>query len=293
MKKLFAFCTAAILALALAACGGEPTVNSTADSIEPAPSSTESTAVETGAVDEHSVEAIQARGKIVIATESQYAPFAFKDENGNLVGLEPVFMQKIADDLGVELEVMDISFDAVLPAVQSGAADMAFAGFTPTAERKESVEMSDFYNGGTQCMLVLTENLETYNTKESLVGQVIATQKGALQQTLGEEQFPDSELQLLPKFPQCVEELKNGNAVAVLIDSTSAANYVKIYPEISIGAVPVEIDPTEAGSSAALMKGNTDLLNWLNEEIAKYTESGELAQWFEDAQAQAEQLGVE
>jgi polar amino acid transport system substrate-binding protein len=188
---------------------------------------------------------------------------------------------------------MDIAFEAVLPAVQSGACDIAMAGLNPTADRKQSVEMSDFYNGGGQCLLVLTENLEKYSTAESLAGEVMATQKGTLQQTLMEEQFPDSEPKLLPKFPQCIEELKNGNCAAVLIDATSAANYVKIYPGISVSPVEVTIDESEAGYSAALMKGNTDLLEWLNSEIAKFQESGELAQWFEDAQAKAEELGVE
>ena len=127
----------------------------------------------------------------------------------------------------------------------------------------------------------------------SLAGQPIAAQKGALQQTLAESQFPDSKLTLLPKVPQAVQELKAGNVVAVLVDAISAEQYVKQNPDLAVAKVEVVIDPTEAGSSAAVMKGNTDLMDYLNAEIKKYKDSGDLDQWFVDAKAQAEEMGLD
>ena len=246
-----------------------------------------------GSVEEHTVEAIQAKGKLVVTTEAGYAPFEFQDMDGNLLGLDISLAQALADDLGVELDVQNIAFDMVVPEVQAGNADIAIAGLTPNNERKQSVDMSDMYYVGGQCMLVLEENLDKYATKESLAGQVMATQLAAVQQTMMEEQFPDAEPLLLPSFPQCVAELVNGNCAAVLIDTISAEQYMQTTDGLAIGKVEVAIDPEEGGNSVAVMKGNTDLLDWVNERIAEYQEEGLIDQWFQEAQEQAAAMGIE
>ncbi|MEG1550234.1 MAG: transporter substrate-binding domain-containing protein [Ruthenibacterium sp.] len=299
MKKIIAFSLALVMALGFTACGSDPAVEkeieqAASEVMSVAEKTAESVlATEEGKTAEHTVQAIKDRGELIVATESQYAPFAFKNEKGEIIGLEPAFVQKMADDLGVKLTIMDIEFTAVVPAVQSGAADMALAGLSPTDERKKSVDMSDVYVGGAQCMIVRAEDLDTYPDATSLKGKMIVCQKGTLQQTLCEEQYPESELKSLPKMPQCVQELKAGNCAAVMMDEVSAKQYVKNNPDLAIGKAPVTIDPAEVGTAAALMFGNTDLLDFVNAEIKKYNDSGELAKWFEEAQVQAEKLGIE
>lgn len=246
-----------------------------------------------GNVEEHSVEAIKAKGVLVVTTEAGYAPFEFLDENDNVVGLDASLAQALADDLGVELDIQNIAFDSVVAEVQAGNADMAIAGLTPNADRKKSVDMSDMYYAGGQCMLVLEENLDKYATKESLAGAVMATQKAALQETLMAEQFPDAEPLLLPDFPQCIANLKNGECAAVMIDEISAEQYMQTVEGLAIGKVPVEIDPEEGGNAVAVMKGNTDLLDWVNERIAAYEAEGLLEQWFQEAQEKAASMGIE
>ena len=238
MKKLVAVCMALVMALGLAACGGSgssssaPAASSGAVSA-PAASGTSASeaddgiAMTGGNVEEHSVEAIKAKGVLVVTTEAGYAPFEFLDENDNVVGLDASLAQALADDLGVELDIQNIAFDSVVAEVQAGNADMAIAGLTPNADRKKSVDMSDMYYAGGQCMLVLEENLDKYATKESLAGAVMATQKAALQETLMAEQFPDAEPLLLPDFPQCIANLKNGECAAVMIDEISAEQYMQ------------------------------------------------------------------
>ena len=290
MKKLVAVCMALVMALGLAACGGSgssssaPAASSGAVSA-PAASGTSASeaddgiAMTGGNVEEHSVEAIKAKGVLVVTTEAGYAPFEFLDENDNVVGLDASLAQALADDLGVELDIQNIAFDSVVAEVQAGNADMAIAGLTPNADRK--------------CMLVLEENLDKYATKESLAGAVMATQKAALQETLMAEQFPDAEPLLLPDFPQCIANLKNGECAAVMIDEISAEQYMQTVEGLAIGKVPVEIDPEEGGNAVAVMKGNTDLLDWVNERIAAYEAEGLLEQWFQEAQEKAASMGIE
>ena len=188
--------------------------------------------------------------------------------------------------------MQNINFEMVVSEVQAGNADLAIAGLSPTAERKESVDMSDLYYGGIQVMLVREEDYDKFATAESLAGATIATQKGAIQQTLMEQQFPDAEPLLLPKFPQCIQELKLGNCDAVMIDEESAKNYMKSVEGLVVAQVPVETDPSENGNAIAVMKGNTDLLDWVNEKIAEYTESGKIQEWYDAATEAAEAAGV-
>ena len=111
MKKLVAVCMALVMALGLAACGGSgssssaPAASSGAVSA-PAASGTSASeaddgiAMTGGNVEEHSVEAIKAKGVLVVTTEAGYAPFEFLDENDNVVGLDASLAQALADDLG-------------------------------------------------------------------------------------------------------------------------------------------------------------------------------------------------
>lgn len=137
------------MALGLAACGGSgssssaPAASSGAVSA-PAASGTSASeaddgiAMTGGNVEEHSVEAIKAKGVLVVTTEAGYAPFEFLDENDNVVGLDASLAQALADDLGVELDIQNIAFDSVVAEVQAGNADMAIAGLTPNADRKRA-----------------------------------------------------------------------------------------------------------------------------------------------------------
>ena len=300
LKNMMALAAAAMMAVSFTACGGSESSSvaggSSAAGSEPSTSSEAASdseeAIITGDPSEHTVEAIKARGKLVVTTEAGYAPFEFLDENDNVIGLDASLAQALANDLGVELDIQNIAFTSVVPEVQAGNADMAIAGLTPNADRKKSVDMSDMYYEGGQCVLILAENADKYTTKESLDGQLVATQSGALQETIREEQFSNTEPLLLPDFPQCIANLKTGECAAVLIDTISAEQYMETVEGLAISEIPVEIDPEEGGNSVAVMKGNTDLLDWVNERIAEYKAEGLMDQWFAEAQEKAESMGI-
>lgn len=293
LKKMMTAAVAALLALSMAACGGANSSSTSTDTSSTGSSSTESSStVVAGNPDEHTVEAIKEKGKLVVTTEATYPPFEFQNKNGELVGLDVSVAKALAEDLGVELDLQNIDFKMVVAEVQAGNADIALAGLSPTKDRKENVDMSDLYYGGGQVMMVLEENVDKFATKESLASATIATQKGAIQETLMSEQFPDSTPLLLPKFPQCIQELKTGGCDAVMIDEESAKNYMKTTPGLAIGKVPVETNPEENGNAAAVMKGNKDLLDWVNGKLTEYAESGKIEEWYNAAVEEAEAAGV-
>ena len=137
---------------------------------------------------------IKDSGKLVVGTEAQYAPYEFKDLDANFVGCDMWLAQQIADSLGVKLEIVDMSFDGIIPAVQSGQVDLGIAAFTNTPERAKEIDFSNLYETSAQLLIVKTGNADVYSTKESLVGQKVGAQKGTIQSQLIQSALPDSEL---------------------------------------------------------------------------------------------------
>jgi polar amino acid transport system substrate-binding protein len=115
MKKLFALTLAAVLAFSLVSC----------------------------AFADSALDAIKAKGKIVMGTEATYPPYEFLDDNAQFAGCDIWLAQQIAAALGVELEIQDMSFDGIIPAVRSGQIDIGIAAFTVTPERAEVIDFSN------------------------------------------------------------------------------------------------------------------------------------------------------
>ena len=120
---------------------------------------------------------IQKAQKIVLGTEAKYPPYEYLDDNANFVGCDIFLAQQIAEALGVELEILDMDFDGIIPAVQSGQVDIGIAAFTRTDERAEVIDFSDLYEPSAQLLIVKAGNAEKYSTKESLAGLQVGAQE--------------------------------------------------------------------------------------------------------------------
>ncbi|MCL2765087.1 MAG: ABC transporter substrate-binding protein [Treponema sp.] len=92
-------------------------------------------------------------GVLVMVTNAEFPPYEFWD-GGRIVGIDAEIADAIANKLGLRLRIDDIDFNAILPAVTSGRADMGMAGMTVTEERKQSVNFSTSYATGVQVIIV-------------------------------------------------------------------------------------------------------------------------------------------
>ena len=133
---------------ALAGCGSsaapaEQPAATEAPAAEEAAAPAEAATPAEEAASEGLLDSIKAKGKLVVGTEAQYAPYEFKDLDANFVGCDMWLAQQIADAIGVELEVVDMAFDGIIPAVQSGQVDLGIAAFTKTPERAEAPHRKD------------------------------------------------------------------------------------------------------------------------------------------------------
>lgn len=236
---------------------------------------------------------IKAAGKLVVGTEAQYAPYEFKDLNANFVGCDMFLAQKIADALGVKLEIVDMSFDGIIPAVQAGQVDLGIAAFTNTPERAEVIDFSALYETSMQYLVVAADKVDTYTSKESLAGLKVGAQKGTIQSQLITSALPDSQLFELDKYPELALEVSNGNIAGLVVDSAVGDSIVAN----SNGALAVahfEFSAEEAsfGKSVVIAKGNEDLVAAVNEVIAAVLADGSYKAAYDEAVALAAKMGV-
>ena len=288
VKKTLALAMSALMLLAmLTGCGSSkkddaPAADSNTETQEPAADTTSS-----------KLDQIKANGKLLVGTEAQYAPYEFKDLDANFAGCDMWLAQQIADSLGVELEVVDMSFDGIIPAVKSGQVDIGIAAITKTPERAEEIDFSDLYETSAQFLVVKTGNADVYSTKEALAGQKVGAQKGTIQSQLIQSALPDSELFELEKYPALALEVQNGNIAGLVVDQAVGESLIAT----SNGGLEVanfEFTAEEAsfGKAAVIAKGNEDLVAAVNEVINKVTADGSYQKAYDEAVELAASMGL-
>ena len=228
-----------------------------------------------GALAEGAVDKIKAAGKIVVGTEATYPPYEFLNDDGTFGGCDIFLAQKIAEALGVELEITDMAFDGIIPAVQSGQVDIGIAAFTKTPERAEVIDFSELYETSAQLLIVKAGNEEVYATKEAMAGLKVGAQLGTVQSQLVESALPDSELFELDTYPNLALETINGNIVGFVVDYEVGMAMV----ESSDGALAVSefaftAEEASFGKAAVLKQGTDDLMEIVNQVILAVLEDG-------------------
>ena len=287
-KKLLSLALGAMMTLSLlTGCGSKTEDSAPADST-PA----EETPAEPAAA-ASLLEKVKTSGKLVVGTEAQYAPYEFKDLNANFAGCDMWLAQQIADHLGVELEVVDMSFDGIIPAVKSGQVDLGIAAFTKTPERAEEIDFSDLYETSAQLLIVKAGNADTYSTKESLVGLKVGAQKGTIQSQLIQSALPESELFELEKYPALALEVQNGNIAGLVVDqAVGEALVASSNGALEVSNFTFTAEEASFGKSVVIAKGNEDLVAVVNEVINKVTADGSYQKAYDEAVELAASLGL-
>ena len=217
--------------------------------------------------------------------------------NNNLkaefVGCDIFLAQKIADALGVKLEIIDMSFDGIIPAVQAGQVDLGIAAFTNTPARAEVIDFSDLYETSLQYLVVAAKNADIYTTKEALAGLKVGAQKGTIQSQLITSALPDSQLFELDKYPELALEVANGTIAGLVVDSAVGDSIVaNSNGALAVSGFEFSAEEASFGKSVVIPKGNEDLVAAVNAVIAEVLEDGSYQAAYEEAVALAAEMGV-
>lgn len=220
---------------------------------------------------------IKDSGKLVVGTCADYPPYEWhlvQDGEDKIIGFDIAIAQAIADELGVELEVIDMVFDGLIPALSTGKVDMIIAGMNPTEERKQSVDFTDIYYTQKDALVIKSEDAEDIRSEDDLKKASLATQKATIQETYLLENFPDAEIKSVPKLNTAILYLVTGKADAVLMVETVARRYVEENEGLEIADFDVASTPNE--SAIAVAKDSEDFLDAVNDILDDMEDSGKI-----------------
>ncbi|HEM4737722.1 TPA: transporter substrate-binding domain-containing protein, partial [Streptococcus suis] len=207
---------------------------------------------------------------------------ALVDGKNEVVGADIMLAQKIADELGVKLEVSAMSFDNVLSSVQNGKADIAIAGLSYSEERAKVFDFSESYYQISDVLLIKKDSANSLTSIDAMSGKTLAVQKGSTQEAYAQENISQANLISLTLMGEAVNELKSGKVDAILMDSPVAAGYVSQNSDLAVASVEF---PTidENSKVIALPKGSAELKTAIDKAIAEVKASGEFDTFLEKA----------
>ena len=222
------------------------------------------------------IDKIKKAGKLVILTSSGFAPFEYLGANNEVVGVDMDIAKAIADEIGVALEVVDMDFDGIIPAVQSGKGDLGVAGITADDERRQSVDFSINYVDAAQVIIVPEGS--AIKSAADLAGKNIGVQMGTTGDIYVTDEVGAGNVLRYKTGPDAGVELANGKIDAVVIDDMPA----KQIAEANKGLVTLEEPLTEEQYAIALKKDAADLKAVVDKVVQKMLDDGTIAKLIEE-----------
>ena len=276
MKKFVSLLLALMMALSLVACGSKADTKTDDDTVtEPA----------------NALEKIKADGVLTVALSPDFSPMEFVDSSktgqDQYVGFDITLAKYIAENLGVELVIEPMGFDASQTAVYTGSVPMSISGYSWTEERAQNYELSDYYYAGEnetrQALLIKKENADKYTSPEDLAGQDVGAQNTSLQMQLVTEQLTDANPIAIGDITVGVMELKSGNIEALAVAYGNAEMIVDANPDLVICTWEFDVKAEYSANVIMMQKGETELLDAVNAILAQAKEANLYDGWYKDA----------
>ena len=211
-----------------------------------------------------SIEEIQESGKIIIGVFSDKKPFGYVDSNGDYQGYDVYFGNRIAQDLGVEVEYVPVEAASRVEYLVSNKVDIILANFTVTEERKEKVDFTLPYMK--VALGVVSPDDALITDVEQLNGKTLIVSKGTTAETYFTENYPNVNLLKFDQYSEAYNALLDGRGDALSTDNTEVLAWALENEGFSVGVESLGSIDTIA---AAVQKGNDELLDWLNNEIVE------------------------
>ena len=227
---------------------------------------------------------------LVMGTSADYAPFEFmyKGEDGTMQygGIDVSVAQYIADSMGKELKVENMSFEYLLPSLVKGDFDIVVAAMEADGERLKSADFSDpYYTDLPPAILVKASDAASYKTLADFSGKSVAAQTGTTKLDIVNEQLTGATAVPLALVTDMINELVNGKVDAIVVDGAVAQQYASTNSDLVIADASSELGQA-APYFVAVAKGDPKgLLPGINAAIAKMNEENKLESFISAADA--------
>ena len=206
---------------------------------------------------------IKESGTINIGVFSDKNPFGYVDENGEYQGYDVYFANRIGQDLGVEINFVSTEAANRVEYLETGKVDIILANFTVTEERAQSVDFALPYMNVALGVVSPDSRVITSLDELGADDQIIVI-SGTTAETYLIQNYPDIKLQKFDTYATAKNALENGTGVAWANDNTEVIAFALQNEGYTVGIPSLGSQDTIA---PAVSKGNTTLLDWINDEI--------------------------
>ena len=235
--------------------------------------------------------------KLTVAISPDFAPMEFVDTSktgqDQYVGFDITLAKYLAEELGMELELKPMSFDACQTAVQLGSVDMSISGFSWTAERAENYLPSDYYSAGKneteQVVITVKAKEGTLTESASFAGLKVGAQAASLQEKLVQEALvpAGAEMVVYKSIDDAVLALQTGKIDALAVAVGNSEAIIANNPDLAQTGYKFQVDPKYENNVILLNKNSAELLKKVNAALAKALAANYYDGWYEDAKALA------
>lgn len=219
-----------------------------------------------------------------VGTEATYAPFEFMDDQAKPQGYDIDIINAIGKAMGYDVEVQNMPFDGLIPALMTSQIDVVIAAMTITEERAKRVDFTDPYYKSGLSILILEENKDKFKKVDDLKKERLCAQIGTTGAMMAEK--ISSNVAAFNTEPEAFMELKAKGCAGVVNDRP--VNLYFLTKSAAQGVIEMSEKITAEDYGIAVRKGNSELLKTLNEGLKKIKESGEMSaihqKWFSVAE---------
>ncbi len=204
---------------------------------------------------------------LILGTNADFPPFEFR-EGEEVVGFDIDLGKYIAEEMGVKLQVEDMAFDGLIPALQAGKIDFILAGLTVDPDKAKNADFSDPYFTASQMILVTKDNDEIKGSND-LVNKKIGVQLGTTGDSLAQN-IEGAEVVQFPAPYAAILELQNKKIDAIVLDLEPCKRFLEQNEDIKM----LEEELTQEEYAAAVQKDDKELLDQINAALKKAKEDG-------------------
>ncbi len=217
--------------------------------------------------------------KMTVGCILSFPPFGYKSEDGTPMGYDVDMIDEMADSLGVEVEIVEVTADARIPSLETGKVDAVFGNFTRTLERAQKIDFSNPYVVAGERLLV--KKGSGINTVDDLTGKKVAVTKGSTNAELMATLNPNAEVVFFETSADALQAVKNGQCATFLEDSNFQQYQAAQNDDLEVvGDSLISLEYNAIG----VKKGDQDWLNYLNLFIFNTNVSGKndemYSKWF-------------
>ncbi|QNM06950.1 amino acid ABC transporter substrate-binding protein [Qiania dongpingensis] len=214
-------------------------------------------------------------GKLIMATEAGFAPYEYTEDGETVMGVDVDIAQEIAKAMGKELEVQNMTFDGALLAVQQGKVDFAAAGISISPDREKQMDFSIEYTTSKQVVVVNKNANRVASVDDLTADTVVGVQTGTVADIYCQDDLGTKDLKQYGKFMEAAMDLKNDKIDCIIMDALPAEEMVKENDDLAVLDKEVFTDRY----AIAVKKGNTELLEQINEVLQKLVDEGKVEEF--------------